>query len=108
MPCTVPVPKDYAQKYDKGKQSTYGEHQVFTGPYMVENDGKGKITGYEPGKKLDAGPQPELGQVDRLQAGLLRPDQRDVLHGRDGRGQEDALRPELPERGLRRATGRRC
>jgi peptide/nickel transport system substrate-binding protein len=52
MPCTVPVPKDYAQKYDKGKTSTYGEHQVFTGPYMIENDGKGKVTGYEPGKKL--------------------------------------------------------
>jgi len=52
MPCTVPVPKDYAQKYDKGKQSTYGQHQVFTGPYMIENDGKGKVTGYEPSKKL--------------------------------------------------------
>ncbi|MEA2389234.1 MAG: peptide/nickel transport system substrate-binding protein [Thermoleophilaceae bacterium] len=52
MPCTVPVPKDYAQKYDKGKTSTYGEHEVFTGPYMVVNDGKGKITGYEAGKRL--------------------------------------------------------
>jgi peptide/nickel transport system substrate-binding protein len=52
MPCTVPIPKDYAQKYDKGKQSTYGEHQVFTGPYMIENDGKGKITGYKPGQRL--------------------------------------------------------
>jgi peptide/nickel transport system substrate-binding protein len=52
MPCTAPVPKDYAQKYDKGKTSTYGQHQVFTGPYMVQNDGKGKITGYEPSKKL--------------------------------------------------------
>jgi peptide/nickel transport system substrate-binding protein len=52
MPCTIPVPKDYAQKYDKGKQSTYGDHQVFTGPYMVENNGKGKITGYQPGKRL--------------------------------------------------------
>jgi peptide/nickel transport system substrate-binding protein len=52
MPCTVPVPKDYAQKYDKGKQSTYGQHQVFTGPYMIENDGKGKLTGYKPGKNL--------------------------------------------------------
>ena len=76
MPCTVPVPKDYAQKYDKGKQSTYGQHQVFTGPYMIENDGKGKITGYKPSKKLDTGAQPELGQVDRLPAGLLRPDRR--------------------------------
>jgi len=52
MPCTVPVPKDDAQKYDEGKQSTYGQHQVFTGPYMIENDGKGKITGYEPSKRL--------------------------------------------------------
>jgi peptide/nickel transport system substrate-binding protein len=52
MPCTAPVPKDYAEKYDKGKTSTYGEHAVFTGPYMVENDGKGKVTGYEAGKKL--------------------------------------------------------
>jgi peptide/nickel transport system substrate-binding protein len=52
MPCTVPVPKDYAQKYDQGKQSTYGEHQVFTGPYMIENDGKGKITGYKPSQRL--------------------------------------------------------
>ena len=51
MPCTVPVPKDYAQKYDEGKQSTYGQHQVFTGPYMIENDGKGKVTGYEPSKR---------------------------------------------------------
>ena len=52
MPCTVPVPKDYAQKYDKGKQSTYGQHQVFTGPYMIENDGKGNVTGYEPSKRM--------------------------------------------------------
>lgn len=52
MPCTSPVPKDYAAKYDSGKKSTYGEHAVFTGPYMVENDGKGNVTGYKPGKKL--------------------------------------------------------
>ena len=52
MPCTVPVPKDYAQKYDQGKQSTYGQHQVFTGPYMIQNDGKGNITGYKPSQKL--------------------------------------------------------
>jgi peptide/nickel transport system substrate-binding protein len=52
MPCSIPVPKDYAQKYDKGKTSTYGQHQVFTGPYMVENDGKGKVTGWKPSKSL--------------------------------------------------------
>jgi peptide/nickel transport system substrate-binding protein len=52
MPCTVPVPKEYAQQYDKGKQSTYGEHQVFTGAYMFTNNGKGDITGYKPGQRL--------------------------------------------------------
>jgi len=49
---TIPVPKDYAQKYDKGKTSTYGEHQVFTGPYMVPNDSSGKLTGYTAGKEF--------------------------------------------------------
>jgi peptide/nickel transport system substrate-binding protein len=52
MPCTVPIPKNYAAKYDKAKTSTYGDHQVFTGPYMIENDGKGTVTGFEPGKRL--------------------------------------------------------
>ena len=53
LPGSVPVPKDYAQKYDKGKVSTYGRHQVFTGPYMIANDGKGKLTGYTPGKEIE-------------------------------------------------------
>jgi peptide/nickel transport system substrate-binding protein len=53
LPGTAPVPKDYAAKYDKGEASTYGEHVVFTGPYMVKNDGKGNITGFEPGKRLE-------------------------------------------------------
>ncbi|MDX6679562.1 MAG: peptide/nickel transport system substrate-binding protein [Solirubrobacteraceae bacterium] len=52
LPGTVPVPKDYAQKYDGGATSTYGSHQVFTGPYMIANDGKGKVTGYEQGRRL--------------------------------------------------------
>jgi peptide/nickel transport system substrate-binding protein len=52
MPCTVPVPKGYAQKFDQGKQSTYGQHQVFTGPYMIKNNGKGTITGYKPSQML--------------------------------------------------------
>ena len=72
--CSVPVPKEYAQKYDEDKPSTYGQHQVFTGPYMIENDGKGKVTGYEAGKTHRPRPQPELGPVDRLPAGLLRQD----------------------------------
>jgi peptide/nickel transport system substrate-binding protein len=53
LPAAGAVPKDYAAKYDSGKQSTYGEHAVFTGPYMIKNDGKGKVTGYQPAKRLE-------------------------------------------------------
>jgi peptide/nickel transport system substrate-binding protein len=53
LPGTAPVPKDYAQKFDKGETSTYGQHVVFTGPYMVPNDKQGKLTGYQPGKRLE-------------------------------------------------------
>jgi peptide/nickel transport system substrate-binding protein len=52
LPGTIPIPKDYAQKFDQGKQSTYGQHQVFTGAYMVPNDASGKMTGWVPGKSL--------------------------------------------------------
>jgi peptide/nickel transport system substrate-binding protein len=52
LPGTAPVPKEYAQKFDKGSKSTYGQHVVSTGPYMVENDKTGKITGYQPGRRI--------------------------------------------------------
>ncbi|MGI8864063.1 MAG: ABC transporter substrate-binding protein [Solirubrobacteraceae bacterium] len=54
LPCTVPVPQDYAAKYDKGTQSTYGMHQVFTGPYMIKGAGAGTIpsSGYQTAKLL--------------------------------------------------------
>src|ERR671923_48660 len=50
MPLTAPVPKDYAAKFDAKNPSTYGQNQVSTGPYMVQNDASGKATGYEAGK----------------------------------------------------------
>jgi peptide/nickel transport system substrate-binding protein len=52
LPGTAPVPKEYAAKYDAGKQSQYGLHLVTTGPYMVQNDSSGKITGYQPGRQI--------------------------------------------------------
>ena len=51
-PLTAPVPADYAKKYDTGTSSSYGNHQVATGPYMIQNDAAGKITGYQPGKTI--------------------------------------------------------
>jgi peptide/nickel transport system substrate-binding protein len=55
LPCTTPVPEDYAAKFDKGAQSTYGMHQVFTGPYMIKGAGSGTVPpqGYTANKILD-------------------------------------------------------
>ncbi len=52
LPGTAPVPKEYAAKFDAGKKSDYGPHLVTTGPYMVQNDASGKVTGYQPGRRI--------------------------------------------------------
>ena len=52
LPVSAPVPREYAQKFDKKSPSTYGQNQVTTGPYMVENDASGKLTGYTPGSEI--------------------------------------------------------
>jgi peptide/nickel transport system substrate-binding protein len=54
LPCAIPVPQGYASKYDTGSQSTYGQHQVFTGPYMIQGAGSGTIpsTAYIAGRLL--------------------------------------------------------
>lgn len=53
--CTTPVPQNYAAKYDKGGTSTYGMHEVFTGPYMISGAGTGTVpsSGYSAGRLLD-------------------------------------------------------
>jgi peptide/nickel transport system substrate-binding protein len=55
LPCTTPVPKDYASKYDKGATPSYGQHQVFVGPYMIKGAGSGTVPpeGYTANKILD-------------------------------------------------------
>jgi peptide/nickel transport system substrate-binding protein len=54
MYCTTPVPQDYAAKYDKGATFSYGQHQVFTGPYMIQGAGTGTVpsSGYQVAKLL--------------------------------------------------------
>ncbi|WCB97007.1 Oligopeptide-binding protein OppA [Baekduia alba] len=52
MPITVPVPKEYASKFDAKNPSTYNTHVAFTGPYMIENNSSGSLTGYKPGKSI--------------------------------------------------------
>ncbi len=51
-PLTAPVPAEYARKFDQGKSSSYGDHQVATGPYMVQANASGKVTGYTPGRQI--------------------------------------------------------
>ena len=52
MPVTAPVPEEYAREFDAGNPSTYGQNQVATGPYMIENDASGKAIGYEAGRRI--------------------------------------------------------
>jgi peptide/nickel transport system substrate-binding protein len=44
LPVSAPVPEEYAKKFDAENPSTYGEHQVMTGPYMIDS--------YSPGKEI--------------------------------------------------------
>jgi peptide/nickel transport system substrate-binding protein len=52
LPASAPVPEEYAAKFDKENPSTYGEHQVATGPYMIENDKSGKTIGWVPDRGI--------------------------------------------------------
>jgi peptide/nickel transport system substrate-binding protein len=52
LPISAPVPEEYAKPFDAESPSTYSEHLVATGPYMVENDDQGNVTGYNPGKEI--------------------------------------------------------
>jgi peptide/nickel transport system substrate-binding protein len=52
MPITIPVPKEYAEKFDKATPSKYNQYVAFTGPYMIKNDSTGKLTGWAPGKQI--------------------------------------------------------
>jgi peptide/nickel transport system substrate-binding protein len=53
MPITMPVPEEYASKFDAKNPSTYNTHVVATGPYMVKNDAQGNTVGYKAGRSID-------------------------------------------------------
>ena len=52
LPIGAPVPREYAEPYDAENPSTYGDHQVATGPYMIENNAEGELTGYTSGREI--------------------------------------------------------
>ncbi len=49
LPLGAPVPAAYARRFDATIPSTYDQHVVATGPYMVANDASGSLTGFQPG-----------------------------------------------------------
>lgn len=53
LPLGSPVPEDYAAEHDAENPSQYGQYAVATGPYMVKNDAKGKLTGHVPGESIE-------------------------------------------------------
>jgi peptide/nickel transport system substrate-binding protein len=52
MPLSAPVPEESAKEFDAETSSTYGQNQVATGPYMIENNAQGKAIGYEAGRRI--------------------------------------------------------
>lgn len=54
LPLSAPVPPEYAKPLDAKSPSTYGNHVVATGPYMLTADRTGTVlgTGYVPGRSI--------------------------------------------------------
>jgi peptide/nickel transport system substrate-binding protein len=72
MPISIPVPKEFALKYDKESPSTYGEkHAVFTGPYKVESDAQGNVTGFQPGRHISLVRNPQYAAVEDFRPAYL-------------------------------------
>jgi peptide/nickel transport system substrate-binding protein len=72
MPISIPVPKEFAMKYDRQSPSTYGEqHAVYTGPYKVEGDAQGNVTGFEPGQHISLVRNPQYADVGDFRPAYL-------------------------------------
>jgi peptide/nickel transport system substrate-binding protein len=72
MPISVPVPKEYSRRFDRENPSTYGEqHAVYTGPYKVEGDAQGKLTGFTPGRRLSLVRNPQYADVGDFRPAFL-------------------------------------
>ncbi len=52
LPIGAPVPEEYAKEFDAQNPSSYGEYQVSSGPYMIENNAQGELVGYTPNKEI--------------------------------------------------------
>jgi peptide/nickel transport system substrate-binding protein len=71
MPISVPVPREYARRFDRESPSTYGTHQVFTGPYMIRNNEDGELVGYRPGRRIEVIRNPQYQDVEDYRPAFL-------------------------------------
>ncbi len=78
---SAPVPEEYASKFDAKTPSTYGENQIATGPYMIQNDASGKAVGYEPNKRIHLIRNPSWDKSTDFKPAYL--DEIDNLEGND-------------------------
>jgi peptide/nickel transport system substrate-binding protein len=81
---TAPVPEAYAKKFDAKTPSTYGENQLATGPYMIENNAAGEAVGYDPGKRIHLIRNPSWDKKLDFKPAYL--DEIDNLEGNDDPG----------------------
>jgi peptide/nickel transport system substrate-binding protein len=81
MPLTAPVPEEYAKKFDAEKNAPYGQNQVSSGPYMVENDESGKAIGYEAGKRIHLVRNPNWKEGQDSRPAYL--DEVEIIEGND-------------------------
>ena len=81
LPLSAPVPEEYAAKFDKQNPSTYGQNQVATGPYMIENDASGKAIGYQAGQDIHLVRNPNWDKSLDFQPAYL--DEIDMPQGND-------------------------
>jgi len=73
LPLAAPVPREYARRFDRLPRSTYGRHQVFTGPYRIAGGQAGLLPAADaPRITLERNPAWDSGQdfrpafVDRI------------------------------------------
>jgi peptide/nickel transport system substrate-binding protein len=45
LPLSAPVPREYAEKFDRRHPSDYEDYEVATGPYMLKNNAAGRVLG---------------------------------------------------------------
>jgi peptide/nickel transport system substrate-binding protein len=81
LPLSAPVPEEYATKFDAKQPSLYGQNQVATGPYMIENNASGKAVGYEAGRRIHLVRNPNWDKATDYKPAYL--DEIDMPQGND-------------------------